>query len=227
MKELHVSQSAARALSLLDVVITDGPLSLGGAASRTDMASSTALRHLRALVASGWLAQDSNGRYLGGPTSVRLALRLLGDSPFARLTQAAQPHLDGLVAATDESAYLAIRDGRDAVYVAIAESPRTIRHAGWVGRSVPIEGTAVGESLSAPFPRPGGPLPLAVNVGALEPDVAGVTVPVYDDHGVVAAFSVLGPVERLDGPARERAGRALQHESELLGAALRGAVVAD
>lgn len=217
---LHVSQSAGRALSLLDVVISDGPMTLGAAAASTDMASSTALRHLRALVASGWLAQDPDGRYLGGPTSIRLALRLLGDSAFARLTQAAQPHLDALVAATGESAYLAIRDGREAVYVAIAESSRAIRHAGWVGRSVPIEGTAVGEALTAPSPRPDGPLPLADNVGALEPDVAGVTVPVHDERRVVAALSVLGPADRFDAPARARAGIALREEAERLGAAL-------
>lgn len=220
--DLHVSQSAGRALSLLDTAISDGPLTLGAAAALTDMAPSTALRHLRALVAAGWLAQDAAGRYYGGPTSLRLALRLLGDGAFARLTQAAQPHLDALVTALGESAYLAIRDGREAVYIAIAESPRAIRHAGWVGRSVPIEGTAVGEALTAPAPRPDGPLPISVNVGALEPDVAGVTVPVHDERRVVAALCVLGPADRLDAAARERAGHALRNEAETLAATLRG-----
>jgi len=218
--DLHVSQSAARALSLLDTVISQGPLTLGAAAESNAMAPSTALRHLRALVAAGWLAQDGAGYYVGGPTSLRIALRLLGDSPFARLTEAAQPHLDALVGATQESAYLAVRDGSEAIYVAISESPRAIRHAGWVGRSVPIAGTAVGESLGAEVVA--GDVPVSVNVGALEDDVAGVTVPVFGGDGVVAALSVLGPLERFDHEARTEAGRVLRRESALLGATLRG-----
>lgn len=216
---LHVSQSAGRALRLLDSAISDGPASLGEVAGRLGMPSSTALRHLRALVAGGWLSQGDDGLYGPGPTSVRLALRVTGEGPFARMIIAARPRLDELVEATQESAYLAIRDGSEAVYVAMSESPRAIRHTGWVGRSVPIEGTAVGASLTAVV-GVDEELPTATNVGALEPDVAGVTVPVLVEGRVAAALSVLGPADRFGPAARRRAGKALVASAEALSAAL-------
>lgn len=216
---LHVSQSAGRSLALLDAVISDGPVELGAVAARLDMPASTALRHLRALVARGWLRRDGDGRYGPGPTSVRLALRVTGEGPYARLIAAAQPELEALVAATDETAYLAIRDGVDAVYVAIAESPRAIRHAGWVGRSVPIEGTAVGRSLTVAASE-AAPVPVADNVGASEPDVAGISAPVIVDGAVVAALSVLGPAERFDGAARTATHPVLVDATVRLAAAL-------
>ncbi|MEM7142538.1 MAG: helix-turn-helix domain-containing protein [Actinomycetota bacterium] len=219
LSTLHVSQSAGRALGLLDAVISAGPIGLGEVATRLDMPSSTALRHLRALVAGGWLSQDDDGRYGPGPTSVRLALRVTGDGPFARLIAAATPALETLVAATGESAYLAIRDGSEAVYLALAESPRAIRHTGWVGRSVPVEGTAVGESLLADV-APGGPVPVAENVGALESDVSGVTAPVAVDGRVVAALSVLGPADRFDASKRRGAAATIADAAAALGTQL-------
>lgn len=215
---LHVSQSAGRALNLLDAVISEGPIALGAVAERLSMPASTTLRHLRALVAGGWLTQDDDGRYGPGPTSLRLAIRVTSDGAFARLLAAATPHLEALVAATQESAYLAIRDGSEAVYVAIAESPRAIRHAGWVGHSVPIEGTAVGESLL--FSGQDAVVAVAENVGALEPDVAGVTAPVAVGGAVVAALCILGPIDRFDRRARAAARDALAAESLALGRAL-------
>lgn len=211
---LHVSQSAGRALALVDTVIMQGPITLSEAAVLQEMPASTALRHLRALVENGWLAHNPDGRYVSGPTSLRLALQVVSEGPFAHLVAAARPHLDALVAATGESAYLAIRDGSQAVYIALAESTRSIRHTGWVGKSVPLAGTAVGESLLAEA------LVVTENVGALEPDVAGATVPVMGVSGPIAALSVLGPADRFDGGARSEAGPALLRASAQLAASL-------
>ena len=196
---LHRSRSAERVLTLLETVITEGALSLTAAAVRTGMPASTALRHLRVLTDRGYLVKDDFGTYSVGPSFVRTALASLQSGPYARLTAAAQPQLERLVEATEETAYLAVRDGDEAVYIAAVEGRRAIRHVGWVGRSVPIAGTAVGEALLVAPAAPGTrPAPI-FNTGAIEPDVTAVCAPLHGPSGPLAALSVLGPAERLVG----------------------------
>ena len=196
---LHRSRSAERVLTLLETVITEGALSLTAAAVRTGMPTSTALRHLRVLTDRGYLVKDDFGSYSVGPSFVRTALASLQSGPYARLTAAAQPQLERLVEATEETAYLAVRDGDEAVYITAVEGRRAIRHVGWVGRSVPIDGTAVGEALLVAPAAPGTrPAPI-FNTGAIEPDVTAVCAPLYGPSGPLAALSVLGPAERLVG----------------------------
>lgn len=206
---LHRSRSAGRVLDLLDTVITEGALSLTAAASRTGMPTSTALRHLRVLTERGYLVKDGIGIYSVGPSFVRTALASLQSGPYARLTAAARPELERLVEATEESAYLAVRDGNEAVYIDTVEGRRAIRHVGWVGRSVPIGGTAVGEALSAAaLVPPTRPAPI-FNTGAIEPDVTAVCAPVHGPAGPIAALSVLGPADRLTGRRLQTAAAAV------------------
>ena len=206
---LHRSRSAGRVLDLLDAVITEGALSLTAAASRTGMPASTALRHLRVLTDRGYLIRDDVGTYSAGPSFVRTALTSLQSGPYARLTAAARPELERLVEATEESAYLAVRDGDEAVYIDTVEGRRAIRHVGWVGRSVPIGGTAVGAALSAAaLVPPTRPAPI-FNTGAIEPDVTAVCAPVHGPAGPIAALSVLGPADRLTGGRLQTAAAAV------------------
>ncbi|WP_420625252.1 IclR family transcriptional regulator [Candidatus Poriferisodalis sp.] len=196
-------------LALLDTVVTNGELSLTAAAARTDMPASTALRHLRVLTDRGYLVRGRSWLYSVGPAFVRTALASLQSGPYARLRAAAQPELEGLVEATEESAYLAVRDGDSAVYIATVESRRAIRHVGWVGRSVPIDGTAVGAALlAAPLARDARPVPL-INTGAIESDVTAVCAPIHGLGGAVAALSVLGPADRLVGSRLQTASDAV------------------
>ena len=194
-----MSRSAERVLNLLDTVVTRGAVGLTDAAAATGIPVSTALRHLRVLTGRGYLVRDELGRYSVGPSFVRIALAAFRSGPYARLTAAAQPALQWLADVTEESAYLAVRDGSEAVYIATVESRRAIRHVGWVGRSVPIEGTAVGDALMSEARSPGySPVPF-LNTGAIEPDVTAVVAPIHGSAGVAGAFSVLGPAERLAG----------------------------
>ena len=207
--KLHVSRSAERVLSLLDTVIRRGAVALTAASSEAGIPISTALRHLRVLTNHGYLVRDDVGRYSAGPAFLRLALATFRSGPYARLTAAAQPELERLADVTEESAYLAVRDGDDAIYIATTESRRAIRHVGWVGRSVPVEGTAVGEALASEPRRPGiRPKPM-FNTGAIEPDVTAVVAPIYGSAGVLGAFSVLGPAERVVGDRLTFAARAV------------------
>ncbi len=206
---LHASRSAERVLSLLDAVVSGGAVGLTEAAAATGIPVSTALRHLRVLTGRGYLVRNDLGRYSVGPSFVRIALAAFQSGPYARLTAAAQPALQSLAEATEESAYLAVRDGSEAVYIATVESRRAIRHVGWVGKSVPIEGTAVGEALASEMTNHGRPPTLFVNTGAIEPDVTAVVAPIHGSAGIVGAISVLGPAERLVGERLELTAEAV------------------
>ena len=209
---LHVARSAERALQLVDAVVTAGRLPLGEAAKAVDLPTSTALRHLKALEQHGWLDRDDAGRFSAGPAFLRLALASLREGPAAHLTAVAQPHLDRLAEATGESAYLAVRERTSAVYLTAAESSRAIRHTGWVGRTVPLDITAVGAALT------GDGSPVAHrNIGAVEPDVSAAVAPVVGPDGdVVAAISVLGPAQRLKGKALDATAAAVLAAAEAL-----------
>ncbi|MGI9644944.1 MAG: IclR family transcriptional regulator [Ilumatobacteraceae bacterium] len=217
---LHKSRSAARALQLLDTVITAGPMGLAEAAAAVDLPTSTALRHLRALMDSGYLARDELGQYSVGPTFLRIALAAFRSGPYARLVAAAQPQLERLAAETEETAYVAVRDGTEAVYIATVESPRAIRHVGWVGRSVPIAGTAVGAALLATAAEPGDPPEVEINTGAIESDVTAVCAAIHGDGAAVGALSVLGPADRLAGARLAGAGEAVVEAAVTIATAL-------
>lgn len=206
---LHASRSAERVLSLLDAVVSGGSVGLTEAAAATGIPVSTTLRHLRVLTGRGYLVRNELGRYSVGPSFVRIALAAFQSGPYARLTAAAQPALQNLAEATEESAYLAVRDGSEAVYIATVESRRAIRHVGWVGKSVPIEGTALGEALASEMTNHGRPPTPFFNTGAIEPDVTAVVAPIHGSAGIVGAFSVLGPAERLVGERLDRTAEAV------------------
>lgn len=198
---------------------TDGPISLSTAAKATELPSSTALRHLRVLGDHGYVVRNDRGDYTVGPSLIRIGLAAFRTGPFARLIEAAQPHMEQLVAATEESAYVAVRDGTEAVYIATVESPRAVRHVGWVGGSVPVEGTAVGEALTE---QPGGLPDVYYNEGAVEADVAAVCAPIHGANRVLGAISLLGPVERLRGDKLRRAETSVAAAAAATAASLGG-----
>lgn len=206
---LHRSRSANRVLALLDAVVTTGPVPLTEVATRLEIPTSTALRHLRVLVDNGYVTKDDLGRYSAGPTFLRLGLAAFRAGPYAQLIAAARPELDRLVDLTEESAYLAVRDGSEAVYIATSEGTRAIRHVGWVGRSVPLVGTAIGSALLSQPTPPDGRLESFVNTGAIESDVTSVVAPIRGPGRVIGAFSVLGPADRLRGDRLESAAAAV------------------
>ncbi len=189
-----VPRSVGRVLDLLEIVLAQGGCNLTGAAERAGLNPSTALRHLRALEARGYLTRGADSRYRAGPTMWRLAAGFSGAAPVERLLATAEPLLEELASATGESVYLAVSDGRVATYVATAESPRAIRHVGWIGQTVPLEGTAVGQAL-AEIDQ------VAVRTGAIEPDITAVSMAVAADLPFDVALSVIGPAHRMEAPA--------------------------
>jgi IclR family acetate operon transcriptional repressor len=197
-----VPRGVGRAFELLEAVVGAGELTLSAAAEVAGLTPTTALRHLRALEALGYVRRDTDGVYGAGPAVWQLAARARGAGPLAHLVAAAEPILDELTAATGESSYLAVTEGADALYLATSESTRSIRHVGWVGRTVPLAGTAVGAALA-------GAEGAQFRTSTIEPDIAAVAHAVTLGGSTVAALSVIGPVHRVDDATAAAIGDAI------------------
>jgi len=190
-----VPRSVGRVLDLLEIVLAERSCTLTTAAAASDLTPTTALRHLRALEARGYLDRDASGVFSAGSTLLRIAASLRDEGPLERLVSAAQPRLDTLAAATGESAYLAVSDGRVATYIATAESDRAIRHVGWVGQNVMLDGSAIGEALATPGVT-------STRTGAVEPDITAISLALPNSGELGVALSIVGPRHRLDAAAR-------------------------
>lgn len=204
-----VPRSVGRVLDLLETVLDRRSCTLTAAAVASGLTPTTALRHLRALEARGYLDRATDGVFSPGPTILRIAASLREAGPLDRLRAVAQPHLEALAVETGESSYLAVSDHRVATYVATAESDRAIRHVGWIGQNVTLEGTAVGEALAAPGV-------VAVRTGAVEPDITAVSLALRDTGSLGVAVSVIGPRHRLDEAACHRCAAALHRVAAAL-----------
>jgi len=115
------------------------------------LAKSTVYRLLQTLVKHGYAIQDpASGRYrlglkfleIGGVVQNSLSVRTI-----------AHPHLQALMAATNETTQLGILDGREVVYADKIECARTIRMYSSVGRRSPLHCTALGKVLLAHQPE--------------------------------------------------------------------------
>lgn len=113
-------------------------------ASDARMSRAAVARILPYLVESDLLRADRDGTYSLGLELVSLASRV---GWVDRLRLAARPHLMRLRDATHETANLIVLDGDHALYIDQIESTYALRHSGWVGRRVPLTGTATGSGF--------------------------------------------------------------------------------
>ena len=180
-----------------------GRLTLSDAARAVDLSPSTALRLLRSLVSSGFITKDDEGEYRPGAGIIQLGALALGHESLVSLCSAAMKEL---VANTGESCYLGVPGVGDTVlYIAIVEGTHSVRHASWVGRSIPLEGTASGEVLTRDALEHG----YAMVQSGVENDVTAIAAPVVMGGRTVAALSIVAPTYRLDEHSIRRIGRAL------------------
>lgn len=208
------TRTVDRALALLAEVCAQESISLAECARRTGLAPSTALRLLRTLESSCFVARGTDGGFGPGSRLIQLGATALGKQTLVRL---AEPALHRIVAATGESAYLSIPGpGESAIYVAMSEGTHSVRHTSWVGRSVPLENLAVGRALRGLVPAEG----YVAERDRLEPDVTAVVAPIRHPGGVAGALSVLGPTYRIDDATMERYGTLLAREAEDLSSQL-------
>lgn len=141
-------QSIERAFVLLEAIAANGGvMGLSQMAAESGLPLPTIHRLVRTLVGIGYLRQDSSRHYVLGPRLIHL-----GESASGTLAVWARPHLNELVAQLGESANLAMLDGDQIVYIAQAESRRSMRMFTEVGRRVLPHCTAVGKAIMAEMP---------------------------------------------------------------------------
>lgn len=190
-----VPRSIGRVLDLFEIVLSERTCNLTAAANASELTPTTALRYLRALEARGYVDRDESGDFSAGPTILRIAASLRGATVLDRLAVVAQPRLDQLAQLTGESAYLAVSDGRTGTYIATAESPRAIRHVGWVGQDVDLHRSALGAALDEPGLT-------VTRTGAIEADITAMSRALPSNGKLGLAVSIVGPEHRFTPATR-------------------------
>ena len=203
---VSATRSVERALTLLATVCSGQASTLAECARLTDLPASTALRLLRTLERGEFVTRDDDG-YRAGARMVQLGAQALGHEQLIPLCA---PVLQSLVGATGESAYLSVRGpGASALYVSIVEGTHSIRHSSWVGRTIPLEGSAAGAVLLGRVPDRG----YVTLRSAVEQDVTAIAAPIRRPGGVAGALSIVGPDYRLNQATAERYGQLLAREA--------------
>jgi len=195
------------------------PLGVTELVRETGQPKSSLHRVLTTLVRAGVLEQSEAGLY-----HLTLKLWRIGSLALSEidLVRVAQPYLESLCRAADETVHLAVLEpGGGVVYLSKVESPRSIRVQTQVGRVTPSWCTATGRTLLAHDSRLrdkvlAGPMTkltpdtetdperlrriieqagrdgVAVTKGENHPEMGGVAAPVRDHAGAVVAACGLG-----------------------------------
>ncbi len=214
------TRAVERAMDLLSQVCDQGEIGLAECSRRAGLAPSTALRLLRTLETSNLVSRDDRGLFRAGPRLIQLGAAALGRQS---LVGAAEPGLKRIVQRCGESTYLCLPGPTDsAVYAGMVEGVHSVRHTSWIGRSIPLRGTAAGAALAGNVPAAG----YVVVRSAVEPDVTAIAAPVHrpgaGPHGMagdlwaVAAISVVGPTYRIDDEQAAVIGRLVSSEAAAL-----------
>lgn len=143
--------SVERALALLEYLSRDGgEHGVRSLATVIDVPSTTVFRLLETLEQAGFVQQNpATARYSIGTKAVQLGLAALGTLD---LTAIAPAHLQTLVSETGESAFLAVRDDTQIVYLLKQEGKYAIRTTAVLGSRRPLHCTALGKSFLATMP---------------------------------------------------------------------------
>lgn len=148
---MRLSPAIVRACDILDAVAQAGePPRVSALARDLGLPRNTAYELVNTLASRNLVSLDSDGR-------VRLGFHLfeLGSvyTQSLDLFNEARPIVHELVLATNQTAHLAMLDGRQAVFLIKEEGTQSVRNLSAVGRRVPAHGTAVGKAILAFLPR--------------------------------------------------------------------------
>jgi urocanate hydratase len=204
------TRAVERALGLLTQVCAEGAISLTDCARRVDLPTSTALRLLRTLEAADFVARDHRGFFRAGARLTQLGAAAMGRQ---NLVAMAEPSLQRIVAETGESAYVSVHGpGDTALYIAMVEGTHSVRHAGWVGRTVALKGSAVGSVLGGRVPAAG----YVAKRSTVEPDVTAIAAPIWRPGGIAGAVSLVGPTYRINDEKLGSFGRIVSREAAVI-----------
>lgn len=210
------TRTVERALSMMAHVCEQGTVSLADTARAVHLSPSTTLRLLRTLESTGFVRRNDAGEYAAGPRLVQLGAHALAHESLVGICR---DEMVGLRDATGESVYLSVQGHADTVlYIDIVEGFHSIRHTNWVGRSIPIAGSAAGLVFTGRTTEHG----FVVVERGIEPDVTALAAPIRAAGRVRAAMSVLVPTYRVDSGTAVRIGGLLAAASTRITALLEG-----
>jgi DNA-binding IclR family transcriptional regulator len=197
------TRTVERALALLATVCERGGANLADSARTCDLAPSTALRLLRTLETTGFVSKDEFGLYRPGGRIIQLGAQALSNESLVDLAADA---MEEVATATGESAYLSVEGhAGTALYISIVEGTHSVRHASWIGRTVPLDTSAAGHALRGKVPDVG----YVIVERGVETDVTAIACPVFSQTRIVAALSLVVPSYRLTATQAKQYGRTL------------------
>lgn len=144
-KAEYIVQSVDRALDILESFeYNEEELGVTELSHKLKLHKNNVFRLLATLEVRGYIEQDKkSGNYRLGIKTFEIAnvfLHHLG------LRRQARPILEELVNRCNETAYLAVLDGSDVIYVLMHETSQTVRIMPRLGRRLPVHATAAGKA---------------------------------------------------------------------------------
>ena len=151
-RETPPIQSLDRGLLILETVARSSePVSLGELTELLAIDRSSVFRLANTLRRRGFLSYLSSRKvYVLGPSIWRLSHQYDWGTMLIRVSR---NHLKSLATQTEETAHLAIREGRQALFIDHAVTNHVIAVAGQTGEFVPLHCTAHGKALLADCER--------------------------------------------------------------------------
>lgn len=210
----QASGSLIRGLALLERLSRNaGPMGVAQLARALDMSKGGVHRLLQLLRGAGWVRQTPEGTYECTLRVWEVGNRIMEGTGLRPL---ALPHLRSLWERTQETTYLAILDGADALYLEKIDSPQRVLASFRVGARLPADRVAAGRVLLANGGQPGTEADpakafphlerefalirdrgYAVNGGEFDTTINGIAAPVLDATGsAVASVGFSCPSER-------------------------------
>jgi DNA-binding IclR family transcriptional regulator len=224
----HASPGGAaavdRAVSLLAAFRTgDAALSVTELAQRTRLHKSTALRLLASLAHGRLVQRTADGRWALGAEVARLAALYTASFP---LEAVALPIMRALVALTQESVALHVRQGDQRLVLYRVDSPQLLRDHVRAGDVLPLDRGAGGRVLLA-FSGAAGHVYDQIRrqghlvlTGDRVPGLVGISAPVWDAGGqLVGALTLTVPEPRMQPSQVDALRQAATQLTQQLGGA--------
>lgn len=227
-REREGVEAVERALALIAAIGEESrPMPLAALAARSGLNKSTILRLSVSLERFGYLTRGADGRFALGSAPFRLAAAYRRARDPAAAVRAC---LDDLVEASGESAAFYIRIGERRLCLARRNSPRPARHHVEEGEIMALGQGSPGRVLLA-FSGASGPAfeavraaGMAIAHGERDPDVAGVSAPVFGPDGALYGALVLsGLITRFTPEATAAHAMRVRVAAEALSRDLSGA----
>ena len=136
-------------LRILDLMAARGTVSLAELTRELGLAKSTAHRICGVLVERAWAVRDADGRFGLGIRALRLGSHSTELPIVTAFETIAAEFMDEL----DETIALAVVDGDESLYIALADTSQPVRYVTHIGSKTPAFASASGRVVLAGRPR--------------------------------------------------------------------------